>query len=85
MISGGIFPYPDPEEEDEEDPEDGAPRPDVDLPPGVDPRDDPDPDDEEGDEEYGRGIAAGNSHIPSGENEKLRPSLSPFYLREGVR
>ena len=47
MVGEGIFPLlsvpPFPDEEDEEDPEEDAPRPDIDLPPGVDPRDEPDP------------------------------------------
>ncbi len=77
--------YPHPDPEDEEDPEDEAPRPDIDLPPGADPRDEPDCDDEEGDEEHDQGVAAGNSHLPRMEEEKLRPPFSPFYLWEGVR
>ncbi|MCD6348657.1 MAG: hypothetical protein J7L91_03450 [Candidatus Korarchaeota archaeon] len=75
------IPFP----EDDEDPEEDAPRPDIDLPPGVDPRDEPDCDDEEEDEEENYGISAGNSHFPRMEEEKLRPPFSPFYLREGVR
>ncbi len=75
------LPFPD----DEEDPEDEAPKPDVDLPPGVDPRDEPEDADEEGGEEKSLSSFMKNSSLPSSEEEKFGPPFSPFHLREGVR